>query len=62
MHLVLFFTRGVSLQTWDRVGMFDREVAIYRRLHDRGVQVSFITYGNRLDLNYADRIPGIRIL
>jgi glycosyltransferase involved in cell wall biosynthesis len=61
MNLVLFFTRGVSLQTWDQVGMFDREVAIYRRLMDQGVNVTFITYGTAKDLDYADRIPGIKI-
>ena len=61
-HLVLFFTRGVSLRTWDQMGMFEREVAIYRRLQERGVQVSFVTYGDAIDLRYADRIPGICIL
>lgn len=62
LQLVLFFTRGVSLRTWDQVGMFEREVAIYRRLQKHGVQVTFITYGDARDLSYADRIPGIRIL
>jgi glycosyltransferase involved in cell wall biosynthesis len=62
IKLVLFFTRGVSLRTWDRVGMFKREVALYRRLQGRGVQVAFVTYGDADDLRYADRIPGIRIL
>ncbi len=60
-HLVLFFTRGVSLQTWERVGMFGREVALYRELQRRGVKVSFITFGDHRDLYYADRIPGIDI-
>ena len=40
--------------------MFEREVAIYRRLQERGVQVSFVTFGDGSDLRYADRIPGIR--
>jgi len=60
--LVLFFTRGVSLRTWDQVGMFEREVAIYRLLQECGVQVSFVTYGDASDLRYADRFPGICIL
>lgn len=61
-RLVLFFTRGVSLKTWDEIGMFEREVALYRRLQEHGVQVSFVTYGDASDLGYADRLPGIRIL
>jgi glycosyltransferase involved in cell wall biosynthesis len=62
LRLVLFFTRGVSLKTWDNIGMFEREVALYRRLQEHGVQVSFVTYGDAPDLTYADRLPGIRIL
>ncbi len=42
--------------------MFDREVALYRRLQERGALVSFVTYGGREDLKYARRLPGIRIL
>ena len=62
LRLVLFFTRGVSLRTWDQVGMFEREVAIYQRLQEHGVQMAFVTYGDASDLRYAGRIPGIRIL
>jgi len=62
VKLVLFFTRGVSLSTWDQIGMFDREVALYRRLQECGVQVSFLTYGDASDLQYSLRLPGIRIL
>jgi glycosyltransferase involved in cell wall biosynthesis len=61
-RLVLFFTRDISLKTWDEIGMFEREVALYRRLQEYGVQVSFVTYGDASDLAYADRLPGIHIL
>lgn len=62
LRLVLFFTRGVSLRTWEQVGMFEREVAVYQRLQEQGIQVSFVTYGDASDLRYAGRIPGICIL
>ena len=62
MKLVLFFTRGLSLRNWDRKGIFDREVAIYQMLQNRGVNISFVTYGGSSDFNYVDRIPGINIL
>jgi glycosyltransferase involved in cell wall biosynthesis len=62
INCTLFFTRGVSLRTWDQIGMFDREVALYLRLRDRGVKVNFVTYGDRNDLTYAKRLPGINIL
>ncbi len=61
-HLVLFFTRGVSLRTWAMMGMLEREVALYRRLTERGFQVSFLTYGGRSDLEYSAKLGDIRIL
>lgn len=61
-HLVLFFTRGVSLRTWSMMGMLEREIAIYKRLLRRGFEVSFLTYGNEADLAYSDQMDGIRIL
>jgi len=62
LHLVLFFTRGVSLRTWAMMGNLDREVAVYKRLIQRGFRVSFVTYGVGEDLAYAERLGGIRIL
>lgn len=62
MHLALFFTRGVSLEAWDSVGMLDREVAIYERLRDHGFSVSFVTYGDTHDFGYRDRLQGINLL
>jgi len=62
LDLALFFTAGVSLQVWDRKGMFAREVALYRRLQERGIRVSFVTYGDSRDRAYASRLPGVRIL
>jgi glycosyltransferase involved in cell wall biosynthesis len=61
-HIVLFFTRGVSLRTWSMFGMLDREVALYRRLCERGFRVSFLTYGGKSDLDYAGELGEIRIL
>lgn len=62
MRMVLFFTRGISLRTWDEMGIFEREVALYRRLQEHGVQLTFVTYGYATDLRYAKRLNGIRII
>lgn len=61
-HLILFFTRGVSLRTWSMVGMLEREIAIYLLLRRQGFDVSFLTYGDRSDMSFARRLQGIRIL
>ncbi len=62
LRIGLFFTRGVSLKTWDMVGNLDREVAVYRRMIQDMNDVSFVTYGDVSDLNYAGRLGGITIL
>jgi len=61
-RLVLFFTRGVSLQTWDQTGMLDREIALYKEYLKHGWMVSFITYGDKKDLQYKNKLKGIKIL
>jgi glycosyltransferase involved in cell wall biosynthesis len=62
LRVSLFFTRGVSLQTWETGGMFEREIALYRRLQEHGVRVTFVTYGGKYDLELAKRLPGIRVI
>lgn len=42
--------------------MLDREAALYRGLAQRGVETSFVTYGDRSDLDFAEALEGIRIL
>lgn len=61
LQLVVFFTRGVSLRTWDEAGILGREAALYQRLQHKNVEVSFVTYGGRGDQPYTDQIPGIHI-
>ena len=62
LNLVVFLTRGMSLHTWDALGIFDREVALYLALRDHGVHVSLLSCGGVEDLAFEPRMPGIRIL
>lgn len=61
-RLALFFTRGTSLRFWQHYAILARELALYRRLQERGVSVTFVTYGDASDLAFARMLPGIRIL
>ncbi|MEA2463606.1 MAG: hypothetical protein QOJ98_1353 [Acidobacteriota bacterium] len=45
--LALFFTHGVTLDTWRRGGMFSREVAYYRALSEEFGPVLFVTYDRK---------------
>ena len=62
MNLILFFTYSVSLKTWAETGLIDREILLYKRLVDKGVRVTFITYGNEEDYNYQDKLGNIVIV
>lgn len=62
MRLTLFLTHPLSLQTWDEQGTFDRELAIYRKLEDKGIGINIVTYGGRSEYDFATRIPAMRIL
>jgi glycosyltransferase involved in cell wall biosynthesis len=62
IHLVLFMTAGMSLFEWNRLGMFEREVALYRRIREKVRAVTIVSYGDSRDLSLADRLPGISIV
>ncbi len=61
LHLAVFFTRGVSLQQWDRLGLLGREVALYRALNAQVGKITFVTYGTAFDRRYARELAGISI-
>ena len=44
--LALFFTYGVSLDLWEKKGMFDRELKIYKKLGEKFEKIYFFTYGS----------------
>ena len=62
IHIVLFFTRNISLLTWNQNGSLDREVALYLRLQEKGVKISFLTYGESQEMTFQKKLPGIEIL
>ncbi len=54
--IAVFFTRGVSLQRWDKVGNLSREIALYNKLAPHMKRIYFFTYGSRVDLSYQDQL------
>lgn len=50
--LALFFTRAVSLKTWDEVGNLEREIKPYNMLAKHFKEIYFFTYGDKQDLEY----------
>lgn len=63
LTLTLFFTNGVSLKTWAETGLLLREIRFYHELMLRyGIQVQFITYGDKSDRDWGIDLQGIVIL
>lgn len=62
LKLCLFFSYGISLKKWDELGILDREILLYKKFAESGVGVTFFTYGDRSDLLYCERLPGIKII
>jgi len=61
-RLVLFFTRDVSLHKWSEIGMLSREVLLYQHLYPHLRTITFVTYGDARDLDYATQLNSIRII
>ena len=61
-HLFLFFTEGVSLETWEKGGMLEREVALYRALRSRMAGVTFVTYGGPEDLAFSAQLGEVDVI
>ncbi len=49
------------MQTWDTVGMLDREVALYKALQVEGIRTTFVTYGDGREQDYQGRFSGLQI-
>lgn len=61
INLTLFFTSGVSLKTWEKLGSINREIAIYKELGKHLKSVNFVTYGGQNDKQYANCIKPINL-
>jgi len=63
MELIVFFTYGISLRKWEKSGLLDREIKLYRYLNEKfDIQFTFVTYGNEDDLHFESLIDGLKII
>jgi len=50
MNIAVFLTFGYSLKTWQLSGTLDRELKVYKELHDKfGVKFTLFSYGDNSD-------------
>jgi len=62
MKVLLLSTYGVSLKLWEKLGLIDREISLYKHLIDKGVEFKLLTYGDNSDLEYNHLLNNISIL
>ncbi len=62
INLSLFFTWDVSLSLWKEKGLLQREIKYYKALAKEGINVTFLTWGDELDLEIAKDLQNINII
>jgi len=63
ISLLLFFTYGVDLKTWDQSGLISREIELYLRLaKEYSIRIGFVTYGDLGEFIYSKILPNIEIV
>ena len=63
MEVIVFSTYGYSFETWNRSGTLNRELALYKKLHENfGLNFTFITYGDYKDLDFDIEMKGSKVV
>lgn len=62
IHLVFFLSRATPLSRWHKMGILERETAIYKRLASHLGKVSIVTSGGEEELAYQEQLGQIEIL
>ena len=63
MIVGIFLTWDNSLNTWEKSGTLDRELNIFKKLHqEKGVQFVIFTYGNENDCIYENKFEFLKII
>lgn len=63
MIVGIFLTWDNSLNTWEKSGTLDRELNIFKKLHqEKGVQFVIFTYGDKNDCNYENKFEFLKII
>ena len=52
----------MSIHHWFKIGILNREVALYKKLIENNIKVTFLTYGDEKDLQFEHELGGIEIL
>ncbi len=62
MKVLLLFTFGVSLKQWDKIGILEREITLYKKLKEKDIKFKFLTYGTNEEFHYSEKLKDIDII
>ena len=63
MKVLVLFTYEISLKIWDNSGLLDRETKLYKEISKNSdITYTFLTFGDKKDLEYADSLLNIEII
>jgi len=62
LHLFVYLDKGTTLDMFSRMGTLDRELAVYRRLAERGVRVSILSWSKGEDATHEAAIKPINLI
>jgi hypothetical protein len=49
LNIGVIFTYGISLKSWKKSGILNREIKIYRKLSEKSFKYTLITFGTDED-------------
>lgn len=61
IKLLVFLTRGGSLDLWARKGIISREIQLYEEIQKFGISTTLLTYGNASEKKYAELNRELRV-
>jgi glycosyltransferase involved in cell wall biosynthesis len=63
VNIVIFLSYGISMKKWHDLAIISRELKLYRELSTKyNISFTFITYGDKSDLQFSDMVPNCKIL
>lgn len=62
LHLFVYLDQGMTLDMFSRMGTLDRELAVYRRLVERGVRISILSWSKGEDSAHENAIQPINLI
>ena len=62
MRLCVVLTEGMSFKLWDEYGLLNREISLYKKLLNYGVQTTFISFGKSEEFKYKELLSEFDII